>query len=169
FRSGAETLGATVPLSPVALAEVLGKAVKTEGGSAEIQVDAPSGLNVLGEGALLYRCFSNIIRNSVRYAGQAGPITIREAVSNGDVRITFADSGPGVPQDALEKLFTPFYRTEESRSRSTGGAGWRRFCGCGGPEGFANRVRLFRECSLALESYAVGEAVGEEPDAIFLA
>ena len=123
FRSGAETLGATVPLSPVALAEVLGKAVKTEGGSAEIQVDAPSGLNVLGEGALLYRCFSNIIRNSVRYAGQAGPITIREAVSNGDVRITFADSGPGVPQDALEKLFTPFYRTEESRSRSTGGAG----------------------------------------------
>jgi two-component system sensor histidine kinase CpxA len=119
----AETLGSTVPLSPVALAEVLGKAVKIEGGAAEILVEAPSDLTVLGQQALLYRCFSNIIRNSVRYAGQAGPILIRANAANGDVRITFADSGPGVPEDALEKLFTPFYRTEESRNRLTGGAG----------------------------------------------
>src|SRR5439155_1436663 len=56
-------------------------------------------------------------------AGQAGPIVIRADAANGDVRITFADSGPGVPEEALEKLFTPFYRTEESRNRLTGGAG----------------------------------------------
>jgi two-component system sensor histidine kinase CpxA len=119
----AETLGSTAPLSPVALAEVLAKAVKTEGGAAEIQVETPPDLNVLGQQALLYRCFSNIIRNSVRYAGQAGPIVIRADAVNGDVHITFADSGPGVPEEALEKLFTPFYRTEESRNRLTGGAG----------------------------------------------
>jgi two-component system sensor histidine kinase CpxA len=119
----AEILGATVALTPVTVAEVLGKAVKTEGGAAEIQVEAPAGLAVLGQQALLYRCFSNIIRNSVRYAGQAGPIRIQALASNGDVRITFADSGPGVPEEALARLFTPFYRPEESRNRQTGGAG----------------------------------------------
>jgi two-component system sensor histidine kinase CpxA len=37
--------------------------------------------------------------------------------------ISVADSGPGVPADALEKIFEPFYRPEVARKRSTGGAG----------------------------------------------
>jgi two-component system sensor histidine kinase CpxA len=37
--------------------------------------------------------------------------------------ISVTDSGPGVPQDALEKLFRPFYRIDDSRGRQTGGVG----------------------------------------------
>jgi two-component system sensor histidine kinase CpxA len=41
----------------------------------------------------------------------------REAV------IRVLDSGPGVPNDALEKIFQPFYRLDDARNRQTGGAG----------------------------------------------
>jgi len=37
------------------------------------------------------------------------------------VRVT--DSGPGVPEDALDKLFRPFYRIDDARGRQTGGVG----------------------------------------------
>jgi two-component system sensor histidine kinase CpxA len=37
--------------------------------------------------------------------------------------IRIADSGPGVPEDSLDKLFRPFYRIDDARGRKTGGAG----------------------------------------------
>jgi two-component system sensor histidine kinase CpxA len=37
--------------------------------------------------------------------------------------IRVADSGPGVPEDALDKLFRPFYRIDDARGRQTGGVG----------------------------------------------
>jgi signal transduction histidine kinase len=37
--------------------------------------------------------------------------------------VTVRDHGPGVPEELIEKLFDPFFRTEDSRSRSTGGVG----------------------------------------------
>src|SRR5205085_1140996 len=43
--------------------------------------------------------------------------------SGDDVLITVADSGPGVPDNALEKILEPFYRIEDSRDRKTGGSG----------------------------------------------
>jgi two-component system sensor histidine kinase CpxA len=36
---------------------------------------------------------------------------------------TVADLGPGIPDEALDKIFTPFYRLEESRDRGSGGMG----------------------------------------------
>jgi two-component system sensor histidine kinase CpxA len=37
--------------------------------------------------------------------------------------VTVADSGPGLPPDELERIFTPFHRLEASRNREAGGAG----------------------------------------------
>jgi two-component system sensor histidine kinase CpxA len=37
--------------------------------------------------------------------------------------ITVADSGPGLPEEEVERIFTPFYRLETSRNRASGGAG----------------------------------------------
>jgi two-component system sensor histidine kinase CpxA len=42
---------------------------------------------------------------------------------NINVVISVCDDGPGVPDEALQKIFDPFYRVEESRSRETGGVG----------------------------------------------
>jgi two-component system sensor histidine kinase CpxA len=59
----------------------------------------------------------------VRYAGEYGPIQITANNDRDGVTITVADNGPGLPEDALEEVFTPFHRPEAARSRETGGAG----------------------------------------------
>jgi two-component system NtrC family sensor kinase len=42
-----------------------------------------------------------------------GTLTIRSAEENGDVRIDFEDSGPGIPEDSLKRVFDPFYTTKD--------------------------------------------------------
>jgi signal transduction histidine kinase len=68
----------------------------------------------------LKRAIANLIDNAVKYgrrarvALQAGPDT---------VEIIVDDDGPGIPENELERVFQPFYRLENSRSRDTGGVG----------------------------------------------
>jgi signal transduction histidine kinase len=68
----------------------------------------------------LGRALANLIDNAVKYGGEA-----KVDLSGGDdeVVILIADRGPGIPEDEREKVFAPFYRMEESRSRETGGTG----------------------------------------------
>jgi len=88
-----------------------------------IQVDVDDALRVLADPEYLLRSFSNLIRNSVRYAGAYGPIQITANSESDGVVITVADHGPGLPEEALEEVFTPFHRPEFARTRETGGAG----------------------------------------------
>ncbi len=68
----------------------------------------------------LRRAVANLMDNAVIY-GAAAHAEVRR--SEGDVIITISDDGPGVAQEELARLSEPFYRTEGSRSRKTGGAG----------------------------------------------
>jgi two-component system sensor histidine kinase CpxA len=90
-----------------------------------IDIDAP--LIALADREFLLRSLSNLIRNAVRYAGSAGPVVIAGVIAgspeNGEIVVTVSDSGPGVPQEEIDKVFAPFYRVEASRNRDTGGAG----------------------------------------------
>lgn len=66
----------------------------------------------------------NILENSLKYKNEeyaVTKITCREAGT--DVVITLSDNGPGVPQDALEKLFDVFYRNDSSRKDPNKGSG----------------------------------------------
>src|SRR5207253_1032338 len=80
-------------------------------------------LQVFAVQDLLLRSIANLIRNAIRYAGLAGPITISAERIGDTVVIKVADCGPGVPDDALAQLFDPFYRPEAARTRETGGVG----------------------------------------------
>lgn len=68
----------------------------------------------------LDRAIGNVLRNAVRYATD---IEIHAKAENGLVTIQIADRGPGVPEEALNRLFEPFYRPEAARGRTTGGSG----------------------------------------------
>jgi two-component system sensor histidine kinase CpxA len=68
----------------------------------------------------LDRAIGNIVRNAARYATA---IEIHAKAENGLVTIQIADRGPGVPEEALQRLFEPFYRPEAARGRTTGGSG----------------------------------------------
>jgi two-component system, OmpR family, sensor histidine kinase CpxA len=119
------SLGAsTLKLQPVLVREVVEKAVSRENtDAAQIRVELADDLSVLAEPELLVRSLSNLLRNAIRYAGQAGPITVSARRENGTVVLTVADWGPGVPEAELAQIFDPFYRLDSSRDASTGGVG----------------------------------------------
>jgi signal transduction histidine kinase len=70
--------------------------------------------------AAIRRALANLIDNAVKYGGKA-----EVGLSDGpdEVTIHVSDRGPGIPEAHREKVFAPFYRIEESRSRETGGTG----------------------------------------------
>jgi two-component system sensor histidine kinase CpxA len=108
------------PLALLNVAGVVQKAVVREG-ACEVAI-APD-LTAIANEALLLRALSNLVRNAIRYAGERGPITITAHRDGASVEISVADQGPGLPDEELEEVFTPFYRPELARTRETGGAG----------------------------------------------
>jgi two-component system osmolarity sensor histidine kinase EnvZ len=65
---------------------------------------------------------ANLIQNAQRYGGDT-PVELALECGKAMVRVIVRDSGPGIPDDQLEKVFRPFYRLESSRSQATGGTG----------------------------------------------
>jgi two-component system sensor histidine kinase CpxA len=91
--------------------------------TADVKIRVDENLEVLAQPELLARAIGNVVRNAVRYAGNAGEINVSAQNGSHEVKIVVADSGAGVPEKAVEKLFDPFYRIESDRSRQTGGTG----------------------------------------------
>ncbi len=114
----------SIQLQPVALREIADTAARREAADgAQITVEIANELRVQAEPELLTRALANLLRNAVRYAGDAGPITVTASQRNGDVLVSVSDHGPGIPESELTKVFDPFYRLDSSRDRQTGGVG----------------------------------------------
>jgi signal transduction histidine kinase len=75
---------------------------------------------VLAYPQAIKRCVENLIDNAIKY-GAAARIELSQ--SENATSIAVKDSGPGIPDAELEKVFEPFYRLEASRNRDTGGSG----------------------------------------------
>jgi two-component system, OmpR family, sensor histidine kinase CpxA len=142
------SLGEThLKLEAVNVAEMVGAALRQEkSGAGRIEVNVSDKLLVQGHFALLQRALANLLRNAIRYAGDAGPVSIEAGREQNHVIITVSDQGPGVAPGELEKLFDPFYRVDPSRTSETGGVGLGlaivKSCveGCGGVVSAANRI-----------------------------
>lgn len=82
---------------------------------------------VRGEASLLHSALENVVRNAIRYTREGSTVEILlERTGNSDgsqAVVKVADCGPGVPPEALGKLFQPFYRLDDARGRLTGGVG----------------------------------------------
>jgi two-component system sensor histidine kinase CpxA len=115
--------GKEICMLPINIADTLRGVVAKTAADADVVMELPNDLLVLGDQLLLDRAFGNIIRNAVRYAGQDGPISIKAKRVGQEVIVSVIDSGPGVNAEALKLLGQPFFRPEPSRSRSSGGVG----------------------------------------------
>jgi len=122
--SRAEMNPARIRLESTELLPLVQGALLREGAPwAEIVVRIESGMTVVATPELLTRAIANLVRNAVRYAGKAGPIYITAERKNDVMAIEIRDSGPGVSEDLIERIFEPFFRPEPSRDRDTGGVG----------------------------------------------
>jgi len=72
---------------------------------------------------LVERALSNLIDNAIQYTPEGGEVRVRVENETGEVRVDVADTGPGIPEDALPHIFERFYRVDKSRDRDKGGAG----------------------------------------------
>ncbi len=73
--------------------------------------------------ARLTQVLNNVFSNAARYVPEGSAIRVSLAAENDGVKICVIDNGPGVPEEDLGRLFDRFWRSEPSRSRSTGGSG----------------------------------------------
>jgi two-component system sensor histidine kinase BaeS len=71
----------------------------------------------------LRQLFSNLLENTLRYARAPGVLKISHELKEAQFFLHFEDSGPGVPEEALGRLFDRLYRVDKARSRSQGGSG----------------------------------------------
>ena len=82
-------------------------------------VRAPA-VEVEGDDELLRRAVENVLRNAIRFA-PAGTTVAAELESSGSNAILrVRDSGPGVPEDLLARIFDPFFKVDESRDGGSG-------------------------------------------------
>nr|WP_283949869.1 ATP-binding protein [Limobrevibacterium gyesilva] len=119
------------PVSAVDLAELV-RTILDEAADANPALDpllisyqGPDHLPVRVRPVVLKRALTNLVANAINYGGSARATLHPPADRPGGpaVVLHIDDDGPGIPDDALERVFQPFHRLEASRNRETGGIG----------------------------------------------
>lgn len=86
--------------------------------------NATSGLQVNADASRLEQVISNLVDNAIKYGRTGGRVTVgARAGDEGKIEVFVQDDGPGLPADALERVFERFYRVDKARSREQGGTG----------------------------------------------
>ena len=76
-----------------------------------------------GNPDLMERALSNLVDNAVKYTEDGGSINIGTTERDDEIILEVADTGPGIPSDALPRIFERFFRVDRARSRALGGTG----------------------------------------------
>ena len=89
----------------------------------KVDIRLPNRLVIQGEAEKLNRAFSNILDNALKYNVDGGRIEVMGNQSAAELMITVTNTGPGVADAEIPKVFDQFYRGEKSRSLRYGGSG----------------------------------------------
>jgi two-component system sensor histidine kinase CpxA len=97
--------------------------IEAESHGCALKYEKREPVTVAGDPELLRRAVENVIRNAIRHSPRDTDVEVTLARSNGNVIVDVRDHGPGVPEDALPRLFDAFYRVDTDRNRNSGGIG----------------------------------------------
>ncbi len=89
----------------------------------EVTENSSKQVTIMADADRLKQLFSNLLENALRYAHAPGVLKIDHQLTDNSLLLYFNDSGPGVPKEALGRLFDRLYRVDKARSRSHGGSG----------------------------------------------
>ena len=78
---------------------------------------------ILGDMQLLQKALDNLLGNAAAYSGAGNQVLIKLWKETETTTITIENTGAHIPDEAISRLFEPFYRVDQSRNRQTGGTG----------------------------------------------
>lgn len=78
---------------------------------------------VFGDPAKLHDVFRNLLENAINYSPEGGEIEMAATREGDVVDVSVSDTGPGIPEGELNRIFERFYRVDRSRTRDPGGTG----------------------------------------------
>lgn len=119
---------AVLSLNPVSLRSVVDDVLKelehrARSRGVTMTNDVPDFV-VLGDADRLQQVFTNLLDNAIKYGKPQGKVTVSAmALDENRIQVHVTDDGPGIPPEALPRIFDRFYRVDKSRSRDQGGTG----------------------------------------------
>ncbi len=117
------------PREPIYINLVMAEAVERVRSAAEqrritIDLDEPNPpVHVLGDRRQLVSAIHSLLENAVTFSYEDSAVQVSGIQDNGEIRLSVADTGVGIPARDLERIFERFYRVDHGRSRSSGGTG----------------------------------------------
>lgn len=112
----AKDLGESEPVQEISISELVQRSAQHD----DVALTGSQDCRVLVRPDIMVRALRNLLDNARRYGSK---VQVQWASEETHVEIRILDSGPGIPEDMLERVFEPYVRLEESRSRKTGGTG----------------------------------------------
>jgi two-component system OmpR family sensor kinase len=85
--------------------------------------DGPGTPEVIGDEARLRQIIGNLVANALQHTPETAGITVRIGTNDANAVLEVADEGPGMSAEDAHRVFERFYRTDSSRTRSSGGTG----------------------------------------------
>lgn len=88
-----------------------------------LSFEADEKIQILVDQGKMQQCLINIINNAIKYTPEGGSVFIHLGLEKNEVVISVRDTGIGIPEDDIPKIFDRFYRVDRARARTTGGSG----------------------------------------------
>ncbi len=89
----------------------------------EISVDLPERLVVYCDGTQMVHAVRNLVDNAVKYTPDGGKVSVAAGLNDDKFYVRVCDTGIGIPQGEVRRIFERFYRVDKARSRQYGGTG----------------------------------------------
>jgi signal transduction histidine kinase len=95
-------------------------APQADGGQVDLTLDLPAetggeALKIVGDADRLAQVFTNLADNAIKFSPPGGQVRVSARPVDGLVEVQVVDSGPGIPDDELERVFERFYQVDKSR------------------------------------------------------
>jgi two-component system sensor histidine kinase SenX3 len=117
------------PREPIYVNLIMAEAVERVRSAAEhrrvtIELNEPNPpIHVVGDRRQLVSAIHSLLENAVTFSYENGLVRVAARQVEGEIRLTVADTGVGIPTRDLERIFERFYRVDHGRSRDSGGTG----------------------------------------------
>jgi PAS domain S-box-containing protein len=123
-----ESKAVTMELAPVLMNDLVTEAFSRLRPQAErrriaLRASGADPVSVLADRDRILQVLTNLLDNAIKFTPDGGTVEVTVGHRGGDAWVEVSDTGRGIPQDDLPRIFDRFYRVERSRTREAGGTG----------------------------------------------